>query len=41
MSQVSGGNFAADAGKFSNFPEIPERTCEVLRAKGITSLFPI
>lgn len=41
MSQVSGGDFGADAGNFSKFPEITERTKEVLRAKGITSLFPI
>jgi len=41
MSQVSGANCDADAGNFKNFPEIHERTCEVLKAKGITSLFPI
>lgn len=26
MAQVSGGNFDADAGNFSNFPEITEKT---------------
>ena len=30
-----------DAGNFKNFPEIPERSVENLRAKGIKSLFPI
>lgn len=41
MTQVSGGSFDADAGKFENFPEITAKTREVLIAKGITGLFPI
>lgn len=41
MAQVSGANVDADAGSFKNYPEIPEKTQEVLAAKGITSLFPI
>ena len=41
VAQVSGGDFDPNDGKFSNFPEITDKTVEVLKAKGITSLFPI
>jgi superfamily II DNA/RNA helicase len=30
-----------DAGNFSNFPEIPQKSVEVLTAKGYKCLFPI
>lgn len=41
MAQVSGADFEVDAGSFKNYPEIPEKTQEVLGANGITGLFPI
>jgi ATP-dependent RNA helicase DDX21 len=41
MAQVSGADVATDAGNFKNYPEITEKTQEVLTAKGITGLFPI
>lgn len=41
MSLISGAEVDKDAGDFKNYPEITEKTREVLTAKGIKGLFPI
>lgn len=39
MSAQEGGD--ADAGNYKNFPEIPQKSVEVLTSKGYLGLFPI
>ena len=33
--------YNVESGEFENFPEIPVKTVEKLKARGITTLFPI